>query len=246
MNTYGLTRQTLTTSNPRTQRTCVSCHFAELLVWQSVLLAFVLFAMSETAKSSSFVVDGESGPWLYVNGGLNSSFQYGVNDQIAPTVISTIGGIDLSAGQYITLAYQSGTVSANPNAFPSFFDANGDPSTTQDYSPQNPHGAFPAFYMASNPPVYYSELVGAFADDQGQIAGSPFAVGDGPTILLVPTGATRLQLGVNDNLFGDNRGSWTITAEFGVPEPSMNSLFGLGLALFVMRRASPLRFILRR
>src|SRR5205814_1744906 len=138
-------------------------------------------------------------------------------------------------GQQITLSYQSGTVRANPSVSTGF-DANGDPSSMQDYSPQNSHGAFPAYYMPSNPPVYYSELVGTFADDTGSIIGTPFPVGDGPKDLLVPSGATRLQLGVNDNAFGDNTGAWTINAAI-VPEPSVLPL--LGMALLFRRKCRP-------
>jgi len=87
-----------------------------------------------------------------------------------------------------------------------FTDAGGD--TT---APLNNYKWFeigPSYYM--NPatyPIYASELVGTFANSDGQIVGTPFAVGNLGTF-TIPTGATQLQLGVNDVGYGDNYGSW--------------------------------------
>jgi hypothetical protein len=51
----------------------------------------------------------------------------------------------------------------------------------------------------------------------------PFAIGDGPDSVTIPAGATRLQLGVNDDKFADNFDSWDIQVSgpgpvSGVPE----------------------------
>lgn len=83
-------------------------------------------------------------------------------------------------------------------------------------------------------PYYVSELVGTFAGNNGQIVGTPFALGDFGTF-TVPTGATQLQLGVNDITYWDNQGSWNIQITgVAAPEPTtialvLMSLLGFGL-----------------
>lgn len=63
--------------------------------------------------------------------------------------------------------------------------------------------------MNSGPNVYSMELVGTFANN-GVIVGRPFPIGNGPTALTVPAGANQLLLGINDNRYGDNSGSFTV------------------------------------
>jgi hypothetical protein len=78
---------------------------------------------------------------------------------------------------------------------------------------------FPGYYMSPYRDVYLMALVGTFTDDNGAIVGQPFEVGSGPTVLAVPTGATRLQLGINDDIFADNLGSFTVTVTENVTSP---------------------------
>jgi hypothetical protein len=67
-------------------------------------------------------------------------------------------------------------------------------------------------------PAYGGELVGAFANN-GVMVGTPFPIGNGPTMLTIPNGATELMMGVNDNFFSDNQGSYTVTvASVDVPK----------------------------
>jgi hypothetical protein len=53
----------------------------------------------------------------------------------------------------------------------------------------------------------------------------PFKAGDSATV-TVPAGATQLQLGINDDIYGDNVGSYTVRIAgpalpvSSVPEPS--------------------------
>ena len=202
-------------------------------------LAVCASLISVSAWADIVNVAGTSGPWMYVNGGLNTSFQYGVGDQAAPTVITSIGSVNLSAGQTVTLAYQSGTVNyAGFNNPPGPRDANGYPGQPNPGSSPNPNGTFPSHYMNESliSPKFPGELVGTFANSSGQIVGSPFAVGNGPAAFVVPSGATALQLGVNDNVFGDNVGSWNILVT-AIPEPATAAVFGIGtLALAYARR----------
>src|SRR5262245_2394980 len=135
-------------------------------------IASVALLTLSGAHAESFVVDARSGPWMFVNGGLNSAFQYDSVGPLAPTIISVIGGINISAGQSITLSYQSGTIGIGGV---SGLDANGDPSLP---NPQpNGNGAFPNLYMASVPAVNAYSLVGTFVNNTGEIVGTPFGVG---------------------------------------------------------------------
>ncbi len=161
-------------------------------------------------------VRGAQGPWSY-SATLNAGKHYGIGDQSPPTVISSADGISFAAGSSITVTYLSGTVSAGANpseTFP-FVDANGDVKNPEnDYV--GTYGCagtyFPSRFMsASDYPIYLVELVGTFADSEGTIVGTPFPLGNGPTTLTVPSGATQLQLGTNDCLFSDNSRLWGIT-----------------------------------
>lgn len=65
------------------------------------------------------------------------------------------------------------------------------------------------FASSSGPAICAGCLVGAFADVTGQLVMAPFAAGLRAT-LDVPPGATQLLLGVNDNPYVDNSGSWKV------------------------------------
>ena len=208
-----------------------------------VLVAALVFWAGIAAAQNTTVgvtVAGTAGPWQWVNGGLNTAYQYdiGFPGFTAPSVISVTSGLRFFAGDSLTIGYVSGLVAAGPSGWP-FVDANGDTN-----APMNDgylgHG--PSYYM--NPatyPIYVTELVGTFANSSGQIVGTPFAIGDLGTF-TVPAGATQLQLGANDNLLSDNLGSWTIQVTGpAVPEPTTTTLVligvgGLGLAARRCRR----------
>jgi hypothetical protein len=187
---------------------------ASLVFWTGIAVATTNIAVTATVNS-------RSGPWDYVNGGLNTGYQYGVGDQTAPTMISAANGFGFSAGDSLTIQYVSGTVAAGSPGYP-FVDALGETDTPLNNSVDLFHGAGPSYYM--NPatyPIYLVELVGTFAASNGAIMGTPFAIGNSRTV-TVPGGATQLQLGVNDNLYSDNFGSWTIqiTGPAAISEPS--------------------------
>jgi hypothetical protein len=85
-------------------------------------------------------------------------------------------------------------------------------------------------------------LIADFVDDSGApvlfggfFAFAPFASDTVPFSLVVPTGATRLQLGINDDIFSDNTGSLTIQVDgsgiSAVPGPVVGAgLPGLAMA----------------
>jgi hypothetical protein len=197
--------------------------------WVALLALFV--GASEHARGGGTItvdvtVAGTQGPWSWVNGGLNTNFQYGVNDQGGPTIVSAASGIDFAPGGVLTVNYVSGTVfSPDGTGQIHNVDANGDPYYVFNNNPGSTGKVAPSYYM--NPatyPIYLVELVGTFANSSGAIVGTPFVVGDGPTMLTIPVGATQLQLGANDDLYSDNGGAWTISvtgpAIASVPEPN--------------------------
>lgn len=174
---------------------------APLVLWAGIVSAQNITNVSVTVK-------GTAGPWEWVNGGLNTAYQYGIGFPgfTAPSVISATNGLRFSVGDSLTIGYVSGSVAGGPSGWP-FVDANGDTNAPMNNGYIG-HG--PSYYM--NPatyPIYVTELVGTFANSSGQIVGTPFAIGDLATV-TVPAGATQLQLGVNDNLLSDNPGSWNI------------------------------------
>jgi hypothetical protein len=60
-------------------------------------------------------------------------------------------------------------------------------------------------------PILVGSLVGAFTNQVGQIVGKPFEIGDGPIEEVVPPGAAQLQLGIDDDDFADNSGSFSVS-----------------------------------
>jgi hypothetical protein len=187
-------------------------------------------------------VSGHAGPWDPM---LNSAFEYGSHDQAPPTVVIAANGLPLLPGSVVTVAYVSGTVSVG-GGWPDS-DANGATSSAPASSrPRS--GNYPSRYVdPSAYPIYVGSLIGTFAKD-GVIVGGPFKIGDGPVSLTVPAGANQLLLGVNDNIFGDNSGSWTVGVSVHSSSSALSFVWvvvalilaaGLG-AFFLLRRRKAL------
>lgn len=183
-------------------------------------VAIIISALQTDGASIEVTVNGNSGPWMWTSNGLNSAFQYGVNDQQAPTVVSAADGLDFTPGNELAIQYVGGLVyqgggwplnDAGGSLWygPVWYGPNGDTNADS-----------PCFYFAqTDNPVYAAELVGTFADDSGAVVGTPFKVGNFRYV-TIPAGATRLQLGDDDGYYGDNSGSWQIrVSEF--PEDTL-------------------------
>ncbi len=208
------------------------------------IAACALSASSASAQQTlNFTVDGQAQPWQFVSGGLNTGFQFGINDGITPTVVSASDGYDFTPGGSFTVTYVSGLTSAFIGLAPSL-DGIGDTGYDSSGFGGSSGNGFPSKYVdPASYPVYLNALVGTFADNSGAIVGTPFFLGNGPASEIVPVGATRLQLGINDDVFSDNLGSLTVSV-FGptpalVPEPgSIALLVGMSLtgAAFLRRR----------
>jgi uncharacterized repeat protein (TIGR03803 family) len=154
--------------------------------------------------TAMILVNGASGPW---DVSLNTNYTYGEvvagqpNVNLPPAMIDGSSGLiftpgnsltisSLTPGQYTLLAGSSGTL---------WCDANG----VTWGAPGTGWGA-PSYYITGT--VYLEELVGTFAYN-GVIVGSPFAIGNGPKTVTIPTGANQLLLGVSDGWYNDNGGS---------------------------------------
>jgi len=188
-------------------------------------------ALSSVMASAAFAaitvsVDGKTEPWTYVDGGLNTGFQFGVQDGLAPVSVS-FAGAGITAGGSWAVVYKSGLT----NAFgpPPAVDQNGHVGLVfKDNDPGSSGNFFPSHYMPSlwsddpGAGVFLNALVFAFTDDSGQIVGTPDAMNvtgnamDGYTFIFekgdsaTPLGATHIQLGLNDDIFSDNAGALSV------------------------------------
>lgn len=155
-------------------------------------------------------VDSHAGPWLPV---LNPAYEYGFHDNGNPTIVNQANsGIKFTAGTLLTITYLSGLASAG-GALP-FTDANGDTTSAYGCGPgltDPPTGKrLPCDYGDLSKKTYLMALLGVFTDSNGVIVGKPFTIGDGPFQVAIPAGATQLQMGVTDDIYYDNMGSWAI------------------------------------
>lgn len=154
-------------------------------------------------------VDSHAGPWLQ---SLNPAYDYGAHDNAGPMIVNSANtGIAFTPGTVLTITYMSGLVSAG-GILP-FTDANGDLTSSYGCGPglvEPTRFHLPCFYTDLTKQTHLMALIGVFADSNGVIVGQPFTIGDGPHQIAIPAGAQQLQLGVNDDIFYDNMGSWAI------------------------------------
>jgi hypothetical protein len=168
-----------------------------------------IISPSGAQHAISLTLQGNQGPWDPI---LNPSFDYGYHDNAKPAVVSAASNIPFKPGEAIKVAYVSGLVNVFPEGgFPNT-SANGNTAYPTNNFVFPPCGKYPSYYMSPYP-VDAAELVGTFAND-GVIVGTPFALGNGPTTLTIPAGANQLLLGVDDNCYYDNQGSWNLSVSY--------------------------------
>lgn len=150
------------------------------------------------AQKINVTVDGTQGPWVQA---LNPSYMWGQGDNQPPQAVAVF------PGRTVTIQYLSGLVSACAGC--QKVDANGELDFPTNHYIGPLDGSWPSTYMTPYP-IYLAELVGTFANN-GVIVDAPFAIGDGAATFLVPEGANQLLLGVNDNYYPDNSGSFSVS-----------------------------------
>ncbi len=151
--------------------------------------------------STTATVNGTDGPWDPSKPGDPSYGDVSPPPPTGPAVVHS--GCDFSAERVFVLQYSGGTTTTN--GVGSGVDAKG--YTGFPPLKSNAPGAY-----IPGPGPYLNEVVGTFADTSGVITGTPFTVGNGPTLLFSPGGTTgQLQLGVNDNHYADNTGLVTMS-----------------------------------
>ena len=228
------------------------------------LCALVSAMTAGVAEADSIFVAATDGPWSI---SANPSMPFGrpwiAGDNTDPAVLSLEAG-----ASSVTITYESGTATAGilwPPAGPEGYPYNDvypihwgcGPGTSGGMGSQ---GIFPCHYIDPNnvgPNIWVGALIAAFIDDAGAIVGypfAPFASSEAPYSVGVPTGATELSFGYNDDIYGDNADGWNIGVAYsqdilppppappgpspGVPEPSIWVLLSVGLV--------SLRFMARR
>lgn len=201
-----------------------------VLCVRTVLLSLSLAGAATSAHALTITVGSRVGPWDPL---LNSSFSYQTDGAtLPPVVIDDSSGISFATGSQITVQWVSGLVSCC--GAPSV-DANGH----VDFDAfKNANRNYPSQHTPADWDTWVMALMGTFADSNGVIVGTPFEIGNF-RVLTVPDGASRLQLGINDDVWGDNHGSFNVSI---VPEPNAAILVAFGLlGLGVRRRTTRCR-----
>jgi hypothetical protein len=157
--------------------------------------------------TQDFTVAGTAMPWPWQINGLNGGFSYGYGDGTPATLIG-YNVFRFRAGDRLTIRYSGGSVRRGPSY--AAVDANGDSGLTV-VDGRVSYVDLPSKYVAASHAVNVMRLIGAFATIDARIIDMPFVLGDGPTMLTVPPGATELLLGFNDDHFNQNSGTITVS-----------------------------------
>lgn len=191
------------------------------------------------AQAAQVFVDGNAAPW---STSINPTFDFGSGTPLPPAVIEgSVAGF--GAGDVLDIRVLSGSVSVFPSAYP-FVDADGvlvtpgtDPGAyvgPVDDALGDSGKGFPSRYTPADWGTALGALMGTFANANGVIVGTPFEVGSSRTV-TVPVGATRIQFGINDDVFPDNGGGFEVSVAV-VPEPGTVALMAAGLGLLAASR----------
>ena len=187
------------------------CAAAMTVSRTNVLRARLDSATAELTYSGHYLVRATAMPWLWQPGGLNASYGFGAQDGIGPLIL-TLAGLQAKPGGILLVRYLSGEISTGMGS--PMMDANGFANFDAFGANGITGKPMPNRYMSPYP-INVGSLVGAFTTRAGRLVGAPFALGDRPTQLTIPAGAAQLQLGINDDLYADNTGAFTIAVTTG-------------------------------
>ena len=178
-------------------KTCV----ARLSVLFSLL---TILPLTHGATTTTVVVNGASGPWDTT---LNPNYPYGIfangaqSQNLPPMVVGSSSGLAFTPGDRMSIASLTPGQLTLYEGEGASSDAGGVPGRVASN-----HG--PEQYIGTN--VLLEELIGTFATN-GVIVGTPFAIGNGPTNVIIPQGANELLMGVDDDWYNDNGGSVSVS-----------------------------------
>lgn len=148
-------------------------------------------------RSATLNVAATAMPWIWKTGGINAPFEFGYPDGTPPAAVK-LARLGAKPGGHLTIRYVTGRITLGPGTPAT--DALGY-SGLRDQSEVGPAGKYPSAYMQPGA-ASLGALVGVFTKADGSIVGAPFGVGDGPATVPIPPGAERLQLGINDDIYG--------------------------------------------
>lgn len=177
-----------------------------LAIWLGSLgLGAATCPIAADAQTLTVKVDARCKPW---SPGMNPRLSFGVGDGRPPVLIVRL----LPAGGKVRFEAK-GQAGWLPGGQP--FDPDGDPGMVIDRS----IAFLPSHHIVTTgAPLGMIQLVGAFVDADGVVVGRPFGIGKKAEV-EVPEGAAAISLGVNDDAFADNFGSYDVTVH--IPQPSV-------------------------
>lgn len=187
------------------------CAAAMTVSRTNVLRARLDSTTAEVTYPGHYLVRATAMPWLWQPGGLNASYGFGAQDGTGPLIL-TLAGLQAKPGGILLVRYLSGEISTGMGS--PMMDADGFANFDAFGANGITGKPMPNRYMSPYP-INVGSLVGAFTTRAGRLVGAPFALGDRPTQLTIPAGAAQLQLGINDDLYADNTGAFTIAVTTG-------------------------------
>jgi hypothetical protein len=238
---------------------------------KTLLATVVAFLALGVPLASADVVDivavnGDAAPWSV---SANSKYDYvafGAAGAAASAVVNVVGysSVSLAASGTVTEAFYEGygdyfsvsgiaPTGVYSNDGNKYYGTGNSPYVMTGWGPDadGRSNSLPSnFIETSNTgaDILWGALLATFVNGNGVIVGTPFAPGLSDQDIAVPTGATELLLGVNEDYFGAGTSTaWTVTATLmqggvggGVPEAPtylMGLLGMLALGALGARRA---------